>query len=133
VILFWRGVKQEKTALQYLGSQFGVTVWLTPKFHEELAGEGVKNICAHARAYYPRMLLSRKRGRDNFKRLVRDCTSPVNVLTKERIEKFASRAQAYTCTYHHLQQEHHKLEETAAANEDQNAVVVQTTPAVIPK
>ncbi|KAI2504914.1 hypothetical protein MHU86_9523 [Fragilaria crotonensis] len=30
--------KDEETALQYLGSQLGITVLLTPKFHAELAG-----------------------------------------------------------------------------------------------
>jgi hypothetical protein len=64
---------------------------------------------------------------------VRDCTCPVNVLTNKRIEKFASRARAYKCTHHHLQQEHQKLQETAAANEDPNAVVAQTAPTFIPR
>jgi hypothetical protein len=31
--------KEEETALQYLGTQLGVTVQLTPKFHAELAGQ----------------------------------------------------------------------------------------------
>ena len=44
----------------------------------------------------------RKRGRENFKQLVRECTCPVNVITKERVEKFAARARAYICTYHYL-------------------------------
>ena len=96
--------KNEETALQYLGTQLGVSVMLTPKFHAELAGEGVEYSWAHAKAYYRRMPIARKRGRESFKQLVRDVTCPVNVLTRERIEKFASRARAYICTYHHLQQ-----------------------------
>jgi hypothetical protein len=96
--------KEEETALQYLGTQLGVTVQLTPKFHAELAGEGVEYSWAHAKAYYRRVPVSRKRGRENFKDLVKECTSPVKVLTKDRIEKFASRARAYICTYHHLEQ-----------------------------
>jgi hypothetical protein len=98
--------KEEETALQYLGTQLGVTVQLTPKFHAELAGEGVEYCWAHAKAYYRRVPVSRKRGRENFKDLVKECTSPVKVLTKDRIEKFASRARAYICTYHHLEQVH---------------------------
>jgi hypothetical protein len=90
--------KEEETALQFLRTQLGVTVVLMPKFHAELAGEGVEYSWAHSKAYYQRMLLSRKRGRDNFKQLVN-----VRLLTKQRIEKFASRrARAYICTYHHL-------------------------------
>ncbi|KAI2491671.1 hypothetical protein MHU86_22879 [Fragilaria crotonensis] len=33
--------KDEETALQYLGSQLGITVLLTPKFHAELAGKAL--------------------------------------------------------------------------------------------
>ncbi|KAI2493034.1 hypothetical protein MHU86_21508 [Fragilaria crotonensis] len=96
--------KEEETALQYLGTQLGVTVDLTPKFHAELAGEGVEYNWAHAKAYYRRVPVSRKRGRENFKEHVKECTSPTKVLTKERVEKFAARARAYICTYHHLEQ-----------------------------
>ena len=107
--------KHEETALQYLGTQLGVTVQLTPKFHAELAGEGVEYSWAHAKAFYRRIPVSRKRGRDNFKQLVRDCTCPVNVLTKERIEKFASRARAYICTYHYLEQQQQQSVAAAVA------------------
>ena len=107
--------KHEETALQYLGTQLGVTVQLTPKFHAELAGEGVEYGWAHAKAFYRRIPVSRKRGRDNFKQLVRDCTCPVNVLTKERIEKFASRARAYICTYHYLEQQQQQSVAAAVA------------------
>ena len=114
-----RDFKEEETALQYLGTQLGVTVLLTPKFHAELAGEGVEYSWAHSKAYYRRMPLSRKRGRDNFKQLVKDCTCPVTVLTKQRIEKFASRARAYICTYHHLHQEQKRA--AAAEHADSNS------------
>jgi hypothetical protein len=99
--------KEEETALEYLGTQLGVTVKLTPKFHAELAGEGVEYSWAHSKAFYRRLPLSKKRGRENFKQLVKDCTCPDNVLTKVRIEKFAARARAYICTYHHLEQQKH--------------------------
>jgi hypothetical protein len=125
--------KPKEMACQYLGLQLGVTDRFTPAFHAELAGECVEYSWAHANAYYQSMPLSRKQGCDNFKQLVRDCTCPVNVLTKERIEKFASRARACICTYHHHQQEHQKLQQTAAANEDPNAVVAQTKSSLIPK
>ena len=44
--------KHEETALQYLGTQLGVTVQLTPKFHAELAGEGIEYSWAYAKALY---------------------------------------------------------------------------------
>jgi hypothetical protein len=91
--------KEVESALQHLGRQLGVTVLLAPKFHAELAGKGVEYSWAHAKAFYKRLPVSRKRGRDNFKQLVKESTCPENILTKVRIEMFASRAHAYICTY----------------------------------
>ena len=111
--------KDEETALQYLGSQLGVRVQLTLKFHAELAGEGVEYSWAHAKSHYRRVPVSRKRGRENFKELVRECTCPVDVLSKVRIEKFAARARAYICTYYHLdQQQQIHTDDVAAAPSD---------------
>ena len=92
-------------------------VKLTPKFHAELAGEGVEYSWAHSKSFYRRLQLSQKRGRENFKQLVRDCTCPERVLTKVRIEKFAARARAYICTYHHLEQQ---KQQAATQNSDDN-------------
>ena len=121
--------QEEETALQFLGTQLGVSVLLTPKFHAELAGEGVEYSWAHSKSYYRRMPLSRKRGRENFKQLVRESTCPVNVLPKERIEKFASRARAYICTYHHLDQQQRKIQAALDAGSDQNTD--DSTPSVV--
>ena len=76
----------------------------------------------HAKAYYRRMPVSRKRGRENFKQLVKECTCPATVLTTERIEKFASRARAYICTYHHLA-EQQKQQAAVVAVADENSSV----------
>jgi hypothetical protein len=46
--------KEEKTALEQLAEQLGVTVRLTPKFHAELAGEGVEYSWAYAKSFYRR-------------------------------------------------------------------------------
>ncbi|KAI2488872.1 hypothetical protein MHU86_25926 [Fragilaria crotonensis] len=96
--------KDEATALEFSGTQLGVTVKLTPKFHAQLAGEGIEYSWAHSKAFYRRLPLSHKRGQESFKKLVRDCTCPDSVLTKVRMEKFAARARAYISTYHHLEQ-----------------------------
>ena len=55
--------KEEEAALQHLGQQ------------AELAREGVEYSWAHAKAFYRQLPVSRKRGRENFKQLVRDCTA----------------------------------------------------------
>ena len=51
---------EETAALQHLGAQLGVTVLLAPKFHSELAGEGVEYCWAHAKSNYHRMSVSLK-------------------------------------------------------------------------
>jgi hypothetical protein len=95
--------KDEETALEYLGTQLGVTVKLTPKFHAELAGKSIEYSWAHSQSFCRRLPLSQKKGRENFKQLVQECTCSEGVLMKVRIEKFAARARAYICTYHHLE------------------------------
>ena len=85
-----------------MAARLGVTVRLTPKFHAELAGEGIEYSWAHAKGYYRRQSLARKQGRDSFKQLVKESTSPVEQLKKERICLFAARARAYICTYYSL-------------------------------
>jgi hypothetical protein len=82
--------QEEETALEHLSTQLGVTVKLTPKFHAKLlAGEGVEYSWAHTKS---------------------------KVLTKVRIEKFAARARAYICRYHHL--EHHKQQGAGARSQN---------------
>jgi hypothetical protein len=54
---------------------------------------------------------------------VKECTSPVKVLTKDRIEKFALRARAYICTYHHLEQQVQSGPTAAATGIDPIAVL----------
>ncbi len=65
--------QNEETALQYLGTPLGVTVELTPKFHAKLAGKHVEYSWAHAKAFYRQVPVSRKRVRDNFKAVVKEC------------------------------------------------------------
>ncbi|KAI2495979.1 hypothetical protein MHU86_18546 [Fragilaria crotonensis] len=97
--------KTEETALQFLGSQLGVQVMLTPKFHCEFAGEGIEYAWAQAKALMRRTPMREKKGRVNFMNLVTKCLCPVTVLTNDRIRKFAARARAYVCTYYYLEQE----------------------------
>ena len=93
--------RDEETALEHLALQLGVEVILTPKFHAELAGEGIEYDWAHSKAYYRRQPVSSKKGREKFQELVRKCTSPEH-LPIERVRANAARARAYISTYYHL-------------------------------
>jgi hypothetical protein len=103
--------------------QLGVMLQPTPKFHAEFAVKGVECCWAHAKAFYRRMPVSRKRGQENFKQLVKECTSSSTALTKERIEKFASRARAYSCTYHHNVEQQKQQAAILAATDENSAVM----------
>ena len=48
------------------------------------------------------------------------------MLTKQRIEKFASRARAYICTYHHLQQKNKENAAGVVAIDDENPTTTNT-------
>ena len=50
---------------------------------------------------YRRQPLKQKRGKDNFRKTVRECLSR-SVLTTERIRTFSRRARAYICAYYKL-------------------------------
>jgi hypothetical protein len=112
-----RDFQEEETALQHLGAQLGVEVRLTPKFHAELAGEGVEYSWAFAKAFYRRLPLALKKGRDNFKEVVKLATCTVKQLTRVRIRKFAARARAYICTYYILAKRAAAAAESAAAKD----------------
>ncbi len=46
------------------------------------------------------MSLKQKRGKDNFKTVVRECLSKEKVLVTEGIRLFSRRARAYICAYY---------------------------------
>ena len=91
----------ETPHLQFLGSQLGVQVMLTPKLHCESAGdEGIEYAWAAAKAKMRITPIREKKGPTNFISLVLKCLCPSTVLTKERIRKFAARGTPYL--YKHL-------------------------------
>jgi len=92
----------ELSALQFLGQEIGVLVNATPKYHAELAGEGIEYSWGYSKSVYRHAPLTKKKGRQNFFELVEMCCDPVVHLHKERVRKMAKRARSYICTYHCL-------------------------------
>jgi hypothetical protein len=74
---FWK----KETALQHLGRTIGVAVDSTPKFHAELAGEGIE----YSKYLYRRKLVASKKCRENVKALIRFCTDPTKEIDKVRV------------------------------------------------
>ena len=92
---------EELTALQHVGSQLGVSVIITPKFHAELAGEGVEYSWGITKGLYRRKPLLSKKGKESFRKLVCEVTSR-DILKTSTIRKLSRRARAYICAYYSL-------------------------------
>ena len=89
----------EEGMLLHIAKCLGVEVLLTPKCHAELAGEGVEYIWGGAKGKYRRLSLAQKSGKDNFKASLYHCLSE-DVITIERVRKYARRARQYMMAYH---------------------------------
>ena len=63
--------EEEETLLQSMGREMGVLVDRTAKCHCEIAGEGIKYSWACAKNCYRRVFLKRKKGKENFRSVVR--------------------------------------------------------------
>ena len=89
------------TALQHVGSQLSISVIITPKFHAELAGEGVEYSWGIVKGIYRRKPLESKKSEEAFKRLlVKDVTS-WEVLTIETVQKlFKVSMSIHMCILH---------------------------------
>jgi hypothetical protein len=92
---------EERTALQHVGEELGAAVIITPKFHAELAGEGVEYSWGISKGVYRRKPLQSKKGKESFKRLVDECTSR-EILATKTVRKLSRRARAYICAYYSL-------------------------------
>jgi hypothetical protein len=66
---------EEMTALQHVGNELGVPVIILPKFHAELAGEGIAYSWGVTKGLYRQKPLHSERSKEAFKGLVIECTS----------------------------------------------------------
>ena len=92
--------EEEETLLQSMGREMGVLVDRTPKCHCEMAGEGIEYSWGCAKNSFRRVPLKQRRGKDNFRNVVRMCLSRDKVLETERIRLFSRRARSYICAYY---------------------------------
>jgi len=72
--------QNELSALQALSKDLGVVVDSMPKYHAELAGEGIEYSWGHTKGVYCQMQLSHRKGCSIFVKLVQKCCSPVDEL-----------------------------------------------------
>jgi hypothetical protein len=95
--------KTEKSMLQVHAESMGVLVDMTPKFHAEMAGEGIEYTWGFAKSDYRRSPFARKRDHASFLTLVDDCCGKSEKLNRNRVKRFAARARRYIITYHCLE------------------------------
>ena len=84
--------------LQHIGEKLGIFVDRTPKCTPELAGEGIEYCWAMAKGWYRRQPLKKKRSKDNFHGLVKECLG-TEILSVERARMFSRRAREYMVLY----------------------------------
>lgn len=96
--------ENELTALQHLGKKLGTEVICTPKYHAEMAGEGVEYCWALAKNWYKRLPLKERKTREQFEAKVKEAFS-LSVLSKEKVRGAARRQRSYILAYAHLHKE----------------------------
>ena len=75
-----------------------VSILFTPKFHCELAGEGIEYAWGAAKRMYRRQPIKTKRSIVNFENLVTNCLNYVSV---NMVRRFSGKARSYMLAYSH--------------------------------
>ena len=117
-----------ETNLQMIARSLGVTAERTPKFHCEMAGEGIEYDWAFSKQKYRCRPLADKKGRTRFHELVREVTS-WSFLHKAQTRRSSARARSYISGYYNIHFNNGSLlqEETPdeqVLTEDEAAAVV---------
>ena len=107
----------EISELQTVGEAIDCRILATPKFHAEIASEGVEYTWAFAKNWYRRQPLEEKRKKETFQKLVRKSLNN-EFVTTAMVRKFSRRARAYICAYHAFENNH-----TMEDNEQVNSAI----------
>ena len=81
----------EVTKLQYYASILRVTVAMSPKYHPEVAGEGIEFCWGLSKAWYRKQPLREKKNKQKFNTLVENSMDPNSVLDVSHVRKCAQR------------------------------------------
>jgi hypothetical protein len=77
--------KTEKTLLQYRAEELGVAIDCSPKYHPEIAGEGIEFCWGASKNQYRLYSMKEKKKKENWMGLVRKCTCNQTVLNKQSV------------------------------------------------
>jgi hypothetical protein len=96
--------KNEVTAMEDLATKLAindrstVSIIYTPKYHCEIAGEGIEYSWGLCKRYYRNLPLQRKKGLNNFRGSVKESVARVSV---ESARKFSALTRRYMLAYSH--------------------------------
>ena len=93
--------KDEYTALQFHAQQLGTTIICTPKYHAEIAGEGIEYCWGLAKNWFKRLPLKERKTRAQFESRVNEAISH-SVVSVKRARGSARRQRSYVLAYMHL-------------------------------
>jgi hypothetical protein len=112
-----------ETNLQMIARNLGVVAERTPKFHCEMAGEGIEYDWGFCKGKYRRQPIARKRGRTTFMDLVKEVTGWAFGVTMNQCRRSSARARAYISAYYNIHYDNSSL--TNANDEGGLTVVVE--------
>jgi len=107
--------KHEKSALEQLAADLSslgelrIEILVSPKYHCELAGEGIEYAWGLSKKIYRKIPYAEKKGKDKFHACVKKALGSVSI---DHLRKFSARARRYMLTYMFL--------DSSAESEDSN-------------
>ena len=95
--------KEEMSDLEHLAKELGgpdatISILFTPKYHCELAGEGIEYCWGAAKRIYRKLPLKKKRSWEAFRTSVFESLTNINV---DMCRRFSAKARGYMMGYHH--------------------------------
>ncbi len=88
----------EQLAADLSNQNMTVSIMTSPKYHCEIAGEGIEYAWGMAKKYYRSLKLEQKKGKNTFKESVLESLKTVKV---EQTRQFSGRARRYMIAYQH--------------------------------
>ena len=101
ILLSCHDFDNTETYLQTITRTLGVTSERSPKFHCEMAGEGIEYDWSFCNSKYRCRPLTEKRGRQSFQQLVKEIISWLSV-TKEQSRRSSARAKSFISGYFNI-------------------------------
>ena len=102
--------KEEKSAMEVLLDRLSaktcnnqsIKLLVSPKYHCELAGEGVEYAWGLGKKFFRNEGLEKKRTKNKFEQVVR---SAIEYVRKDHVEKFSAKCRRYMMAYNNINKE----------------------------